>query len=165
MKAFIVLSSGFKDKNQDEMIKELQEHVTRNTAEWMCPERVIPHQYSSTYSHILYLQQLKQALRNWKRGTVIFLRHSAILRKLEFKTSDLSTSRVSRKFLEQGNIITYFMGKTGILDCFSENGFLEGPERGGYQILSPAHFIFQIPLPCAQILQIMVPKYLSHSNF
>ncbi|XP_078366368.1 acyl-coenzyme A synthetase ACSM3, mitochondrial-like isoform X2 [Oculina patagonica] len=40
IKAFIVLSNGFKDKNQDELIKELQDHVTYNTAEWMCPKKM-----------------------------------------------------------------------------------------------------------------------------
>lgn len=67
-------------------------------------------------------------------------------------------------FLEQGSLVNYFMGKTGILDCFSEKGFLEGPERG-LPIPFPAQFIFQNPLPSAQNPLVMVPKYLSHSNF
>ncbi|XP_078368730.1 acyl-coenzyme A synthetase ACSM4, mitochondrial-like isoform X2 [Oculina patagonica] len=40
IKAFIVLSSGFKHKHQDELIKELQDHVTYNTGEWMCPKKM-----------------------------------------------------------------------------------------------------------------------------
>ncbi|XP_020612238.1 acyl-coenzyme A synthetase ACSM4, mitochondrial-like [Orbicella faveolata] len=39
-KAFIVLSSGFKERNQDELIKELQDHVTYNTGAWMCPKKM-----------------------------------------------------------------------------------------------------------------------------
>lgn len=40
IKAFVVLSSGFKDKNQEEMIKELQDHVSYNASGWMRPEKV-----------------------------------------------------------------------------------------------------------------------------
>ncbi|XP_078368735.1 acyl-coenzyme A synthetase ACSM4, mitochondrial-like [Oculina patagonica] len=40
IKAFIVLSSGFKNKNQDELITELQDHVTYNTGKWMCPKKM-----------------------------------------------------------------------------------------------------------------------------
>ena len=40
MKAFIVLSSDFKNKNQDEMIKELQNYVTKKTGAWMSPRKV-----------------------------------------------------------------------------------------------------------------------------
>lgn len=41
MKAFIVLSSGFKNENQDHLIKTLQDHVTYNSASWMSPEKVV----------------------------------------------------------------------------------------------------------------------------
>ena len=41
LKAFIVLSSDFKNKNQDELMKELQEYMQYNAAAWMCPEKVI----------------------------------------------------------------------------------------------------------------------------
>ena len=40
MKAFVVLSSDFKNKEQDEMIKELQDHVTKKTAAWVSPRKV-----------------------------------------------------------------------------------------------------------------------------
>lgn len=40
LKAFIVLTSGFKERNQDELIKELQDHVTYNTGTWMCPKKM-----------------------------------------------------------------------------------------------------------------------------
>jgi len=40
IKAFIVLSSGFKERNQDELIKELQDHVTYSTGAWMCPKKM-----------------------------------------------------------------------------------------------------------------------------
>ncbi|XP_027036792.1 acyl-coenzyme A synthetase ACSM4, mitochondrial-like isoform X1 [Pocillopora damicornis] len=40
MKAFIVLSSGFKNENQDHLIKTLQDHVTYNSASWMSPEKM-----------------------------------------------------------------------------------------------------------------------------
>ncbi|KAJ7376472.1 Acyl-coenzyme A synthetase acsm4, mitochondrial-like [Desmophyllum pertusum] len=40
-KAFVVLSGGFKSRNQDEMIKELQDHVTCNTGKWMSPKKVV----------------------------------------------------------------------------------------------------------------------------
>lgn len=40
MKAFIVLSSDFKNKNQDEMIKELQNYVIKKTGAWMSPRKV-----------------------------------------------------------------------------------------------------------------------------
>ncbi|KAJ7376470.1 Acyl-coenzyme A synthetase acsm4, mitochondrial-like [Desmophyllum pertusum] len=40
IKAFIVLSSGFINRNHNELIKELQDHVTYNTAAWMCPKKV-----------------------------------------------------------------------------------------------------------------------------
>lgn len=41
MKAFVVLSSGFKNRTQDELVKELQDHVAYNTAAWMCPKKVM----------------------------------------------------------------------------------------------------------------------------
>ena len=40
MKAFIVLSDDFKNNNQDELMKELREHMRYNAADWMCPEKV-----------------------------------------------------------------------------------------------------------------------------
>lgn len=40
MKAFIVLSSDFKNTNQDDMIKELQNYVTKKTGAWMSPRKV-----------------------------------------------------------------------------------------------------------------------------
>ncbi|XP_078360117.1 acyl-coenzyme A synthetase ACSM4, mitochondrial-like [Oculina patagonica] len=40
IKAFVVLSPGFKDKNQDKMIKELQEYVKYNSASYMCPKKM-----------------------------------------------------------------------------------------------------------------------------
>lgn len=40
LKAFIVLSSDFKNKNQDELMKELQEYMQYNAAAWMCPEKI-----------------------------------------------------------------------------------------------------------------------------
>ena len=40
MKAFIVLSSDSKDQQNDDMVKELQNHVTHNTASWMKPHVV-----------------------------------------------------------------------------------------------------------------------------
>lgn len=40
LKAFIVLSSDFKNKNQDELKTELQEYMKYNAAAWMCPEKI-----------------------------------------------------------------------------------------------------------------------------
>lgn len=40
VKAFIVLSSDSKNKNQDEMIKELQNYVTKKTGAWMSPRKI-----------------------------------------------------------------------------------------------------------------------------
>lgn len=40
IKAFIVLSNDFKSKNQDELMKELQDHVTNNAGGWMRPEKM-----------------------------------------------------------------------------------------------------------------------------
>jgi len=40
VKAFVVLSSDFKNKEQDEMIKELQDYVTKKTGAWMSPRKV-----------------------------------------------------------------------------------------------------------------------------
>lgn len=40
MKAFIVLSSDFKNTNQDDMIKELQNYVTKKTGAWMSARKV-----------------------------------------------------------------------------------------------------------------------------
>ncbi|XP_020612224.1 acyl-coenzyme A synthetase ACSM4, mitochondrial-like isoform X2 [Orbicella faveolata] len=37
VKAFVVLSSDFKNKEQGEMIKELQDYVTKKTGAWMSP--------------------------------------------------------------------------------------------------------------------------------
>ena len=40
MKAFVVLSSDFKNKEPNEMIKELQDYVTKKTGAWMSPRKV-----------------------------------------------------------------------------------------------------------------------------
>lgn len=50
MKTFVVLSSGFTNRNQDELVEELQDHVTYNTAAWMCPDKVIAHRLFSSPS-------------------------------------------------------------------------------------------------------------------
>ncbi|XP_078364359.1 acyl-coenzyme A synthetase ACSM4, mitochondrial-like [Oculina patagonica] len=39
-KAFVVLSSGFRNKNREQLVRELQDHVTYNTAAWMCPRKM-----------------------------------------------------------------------------------------------------------------------------
>ncbi|KAM7449919.1 Acyl-coenzyme A synthetase acsm3 [Porites harrisoni] len=40
VKAFVILSKDFRRKNQDELKKELQDHVRCNTGAWMCPKEV-----------------------------------------------------------------------------------------------------------------------------
>ncbi|XP_020612223.1 acyl-coenzyme A synthetase ACSM3, mitochondrial-like isoform X1 [Orbicella faveolata] len=40
VKAFVVLSSDFKNKEQGEMIKELQDYVTKKTGAWMSPREI-----------------------------------------------------------------------------------------------------------------------------
>ena len=37
VKAIVVLTDDFKNKEQNDLTKELQDHVTRNTAAWMSP--------------------------------------------------------------------------------------------------------------------------------
>lgn len=49
VKAFVVLSSDSKNKNQDEMIKELQNYVTKKTGAWMSPRKV---------SYVLFTQSV-----------------------------------------------------------------------------------------------------------
>ena len=39
-KAFVVLSSEFQNKEENEMISELQDHMMKNAAAWMKPAKV-----------------------------------------------------------------------------------------------------------------------------
>ena len=40
MKAFVVLSKEFQTREQNEMKKDLQDHVTKSAAAWMSPSKV-----------------------------------------------------------------------------------------------------------------------------
>ena len=58
MKAFVVLSRDFKNKEQDEMIKELQDYVIKKTRAWMSPRKVstkyISHPHEVDYLHLIF---------------------------------------------------------------------------------------------------------------
>lgn len=53
-----MLSSGFKERSQDELIKELQDHVTYNTGAWMCPKKVIQSQDNDVKIRMLIISLL-----------------------------------------------------------------------------------------------------------
>ncbi|XP_078367005.1 acyl-coenzyme A synthetase ACSM4, mitochondrial-like isoform X2 [Oculina patagonica] len=65
MKAFVVVSNGFKNTERDAMMKDLQNHVTKRTAGWMCPSKMeFVDALPTTLSGKINRKELEQ--REWK---------------------------------------------------------------------------------------------------
>ncbi|XP_020612221.1 acyl-coenzyme A synthetase ACSM3, mitochondrial-like [Orbicella faveolata] len=66
VKAFVVLSSDFKNKEPNEMIKELQDYVTKKTGAWMSPRKIeFVDAFPTTLTGKINRNQLKQ--KEWNQ--------------------------------------------------------------------------------------------------
>ncbi|KAJ7376475.1 acyl-CoA synthetase medium-chain member 4 [Desmophyllum pertusum] len=65
VKAFVVLSNEFKNKEQDEMMKELQDHVQKSAGAWMSPAKMeFVNGLPTTITGKINRKELKQ--KEWK---------------------------------------------------------------------------------------------------